>query len=367
MNWRFDISSDMKTHFFQHWSSSSSSKSHAYCDFSVFSLTTSSTTSITISYFFFNNDYILHFKFSIWHFWFQQLFVRLFTTKFSKLHIWATASKTMLINYIIKISFRKHIKHITCNLRRFCIFIDLNFLLTSKLLYYFAIQNIIIIIFNSKNLFIIFSFLLKYTHAMLLLFNDSLFDDFNDILKSNVFKKYREKLRVNIRLNWNISKNRFATFDFDFYQWFHKHFSTQKIIDVELQLFINDFENDVICYICKIHICDWQKNDDFYEMYSKIFFECAWLKTHHETLMLIRKFACKRCFVKFSNNIKLHEHIRTKHAKKSKKTFVFSATSITFIFSFVIALITSFVSSSITSIKSTISIATSKKKYFDRK
>ena len=29
-------------------------------------------------------------------------------------------------------------------------------------------------------------------------------------------------------------------------------------------------------------------------------------------------FACKRCFVKYSNNIKFHEHIRDHHAKKSK-------------------------------------------------
>ena len=29
-------------------------------------------------------------------------------------------------------------------------------------------------------------------------------------------------------------------------------------------------------------------------------------------------FACRRCFVKFSSNIKLHEHIRDHHAKKSK-------------------------------------------------
>ena len=43
----------------------------------------------------------------------------------------------------------------------------------------------------------------------------------------------------------------------------------------------------------------------------------------------LKTFACKRCFVKFSSNIKFHEHIRDHHAKKSK--FVVSNfTSFTF-------------------------------------
>ena len=32
----------------------------------------------------------------------------------------------------------------------------------------------------------------------------------------------------------------------------------------------------------------------------------------------LKVFVCKRCFVKFSSNIKLHEHIRNHHAKKFK-------------------------------------------------
>ena len=36
-----------------------------------------------------------------------------------------------------------------------------------------------------------------------------------------------------------------------------------------------------------------------------------------------KKFTCKRCkTTKFDNNIKFHEHIRIRHAKKSKSTFV---------------------------------------------
>ena len=56
-------------------------------------------------------------------------------------------------------------------------------------------------------------------------------------------------------------------------------------------------------------------------MHLKLFFEYAWLKTHYEKLILIKKFVYKRYFVKFSNNIKLYKHVRTKHAKKSKQLF----------------------------------------------
>ena len=38
----------------------------------------------------------------------------------------------------------------------------------------------------------------------------------------------------------------------------------------------------------------------------------------------IEKYTCKRCkhSIKFDNNIKFHEHIRTRHVKKSKSKFV---------------------------------------------
>ena len=46
----------------------------------------------------------------------------------------------------------------------------------------------------------------------------------------------------------------------------------------------------------------------------------------------IETFVCKRCFVKFFNNIKLHEHVRTKHAKKfSVITSLTSSASLFFI------------------------------------
>ena len=56
----------------------------------------------------------------------------------------------------------------------------------------------------------------------------------------------------------------------------------------------------------------------------------------------IEAFSCKRCSVKYFNNIKLHEHVRTKYAKKSST----SQTS---------------VSSSVSFISSTVSLTTSKK------
>ena len=57
-----------------------------------------------------------------------------------------------------------------------------------------------------------------------------------------------------------------------------------------------------------------------------------------------KTFACRRCFEKYFNNIKLHEHVRIKHCKKSKN-FISSASSSS-AFS---ASITSFVTSSTTS------------------
>ena len=89
--------------------------------------------------------------------------------------------------------------------------------------------------------------------------------------------------------------------------------------------------DNVACYTCRKNVCDWQKNDDSYEMHVKVSLNCEWLKKHHESLMLIKKFAYRRCFVKFLNNIKLYEHIRTKHAKKFKKIFDNEKSSITFV------------------------------------
>ena len=114
-SWIDDLTSSTLNYFLQQWSSS---KSRAICDFCFFIdyfiryfidyfMTFSSFD------FFFSNDYILHFKFSIWHFWFRQLFVRSFAKKFTKSHIWTTTWKTILINDIIAISFHEHIKYLS--------------------------------------------------------------------------------------------------------------------------------------------------------------------------------------------------------------------------------------------------------------
>ena len=69
------------------------------------------------------------------------------------------------------------------------------------------------------------------------------------------------------------------------------------------------------------------------------------LKTQHQTTRLTKKkteliirktqnYMCKRCFVKFDNNIKLYEHVRTKHAKKSKSLISITIALITSFFSF---------------------------------
>ena len=87
------------------------------------------------------------------------------------------------------------------------------------------------------------------------------------------------------------------------------------------------------------------------------------LKKQHQTTRLIEKkteliirkkqnYTCKRCFVKFDNNIKLYEHVRTKHNKKSKKfinekkffSFFVTITLIISFFSF-FSFVTSFMSS----------------------
>ena len=53
-------------------------------------------------------------------------------------------------------------------------------------------------------------------------------------------------------------------------------------------------------------------------------------------------FVCKRCFIKFSSNIKLHEHIRNHHAKKSK-TFIFFTFFVLFTLSTLLTLFIFFV------------------------
>ena len=63
------------------------------------------------------------------------------------------------------------------------------------------------------------------------------------------------------------------------------------------------------------------------------------LKQQKKTRLIkkrIEKYTCKRCKIKFDNNIKFHEHIRIRHAKKSKSqsivSFFTSSESIIFLF-----------------------------------
>ena len=68
-------------------------------------------------------------------------------------------------------------------------------------------------------------------------------------------------------------------------------------------------------------------------------------KTEEKTRITKKKtktFVCKRCFEKYFNNIKLYEHVRTKHAKREK----FTSTTIALVFSSVSS---SFMSTAITS------------------
>ena len=69
--------------------------------------------------------------------------------------------------------------------------------------------------------------------------------------------------------------------------------------------------------------------------------EKARLEKKRQTIEKIKTktFFCKRCFAKYFNNIKFHEHIRDHHTKKSK--FVVSSSFISFI-SFFISFVTSF-------------------------
>ena len=95
----------------------------------------------------------------------------------------------------------------------------------------------------------------------------------------------------------------------------------------------------------------------FVSLSSSLNYQITWLQFRQQQIEKNRItkekaeiFSCKRCFVKFFSNIKLHEHVRTKHAKK------FSAISIT-ITLFISSFITSFISSIISSTTSRISIS----------
>ena len=261
----------------------------------------------------------------------------------------------------------------------------LKFSLTSKLLYHFEIQNIIIIIFKSK-IYQLFSITISN------LFFEIYY--FSKFIYTSRHKKINQMNFFLTAIQFNIFEKRENSFHDIHISWSHERFSTQKIINADLHFFqIRFTHNDIVhCYTYLTILSNWKKNDDSYEMHLKTSSRYHWLKTHREKLMLIKKFTCKRCFVKFSNNIKLHEHIRTKHAKKSKQffnhekffsTFSTSNASITTshisiamfstfvaLFSTFVALLISFfsfVSFSITSIKLITLIATSKKKYFNRK
>ena len=90
-------------------------------------------------------------------------------------------------------------------------------------------------------------------------------------------------------------------------------------------MFDNLFENAIFTNV-----------QDLYELHatkSTFLRKCAWFLKIQKVVQSksISNFACKRCFVKFSNNIKFHEHIRCHHAKKSK--FVVSFNFYFFIFS----------------------------------
>ena len=167
-------------------------------------------------------------------------------------------------------------------------------------------------------------------------------------------------------IKYNIYKKRYETWNDVTESWSHEWFSTQNLLNVEFHL-VNDVKkkkNNVACWTYDIQFCDWQKNMNFYETHCHLFFNCEWLKKHYETLMMFRKFVCKRCFVKFFNNIKLHEHIRTKHAKKFKKISSNEKFTIAFATSKTSIFWSEIVSRSKSNTFSRISIASSKSRIF---
>ena len=60
------------------------------------------------------------------------------------------------------------------------------------------------------------------------------------------------------------------------------------------------------------------------------------IKTKRLKKKRLKVFVCKRCFVKFFNNIKLHEHIRNHHAKKFKVALFTFSISFTLLALFII-------------------------------
>ena len=124
-----------------------------------------------------------------------------------------------------------------------------------------------------------------------------------------------------------------------------QHFTFQQLIDAEFSYkFISKNMNQTHCFICRIYVTNWNKSFDFYANHFRFSSNYKWLQKHHEILISIKKHACKRCFYKFVNNIKLHEHVRVKHNKKFVKfTFsffsFFSFISIFSFFSFAITII----------------------------
>ena len=67
---------------------------------------------------------------------------------------------------------------------------------------------------------------------------------------------------------------------------------------------------------------------DLYELHAKFAWmrNCSWFLRAQEVVQCW-SFACKRCFVRFSSNIKLHKHIRNHHAKSVVSSFTSSSTS----------------------------------------
>ena len=77
-------------------------------------------------------------------------------------------------------------------------------------------------------------------------------------------------------------------------------------------------------------------------LFNSLNYQITWLQFRQQQIeknRITKKkaeiFSCKRCSVKFSSNIKLHEHVRTKHAKKSSAISATIALFTSFIFSFI--------------------------------
>ena len=129
-------------------------------------------------------------------------------------------------------------------------------------------------------------------------------------------------MRARNRFDKNIIEKRFVTFNFE---WSFQHLNVQLLMNAKFKsLSLKNVSYAIYCFICKMSVKQWQKNMNSYTKHLQISFNCEWLKKYHEKLMMIKKFFCKRCFVKFFSNIKLHVHIREKHNKKQKFFITFS-------------------------------------------